>query len=362
MNRFLSILYPLLLLCGCSCGRTTYSDSESAKPSLPDDFLRGMTFAHEGYRGHNGYGGNTVGPSLDSLQRMHVNAVSIVPYTFMRETDRLEELPVPDHYGAENDGAVRNCIRQAHERGLFVLLKPQIWVRGAWPGEIDFNTASDWDHFFNAYTEWMLHYAAMCQEEEIEALCIGTELVNTTLKHPDKWKEMIDTIRTVYDGKLTYAANWGREFENITFWSELDAIGLNGYYPLSSEARPTDAELVRGARSWMGMADSVSLAYDRPLWLTEIGYRSVEGAWMNPHAEAGERPVSLNAQYRCYDALAAAAVRSTRLRGMFIWKWPSYLGHNEGRDGRNIGFVPGGKPAGAVLSRLYADPVISPGS
>ena len=99
-----------------------------------------MTFAHEGYDGLTGYGGPSVGPSLDSLTRLDVDAVAIVPYTFMRDAHTPSALPIPDRLGAETDRAVRAAIDSAHARGLRVLLKPQIWVRDAWPGEIVFDS------------------------------------------------------------------------------------------------------------------------------------------------------------------------------------------------------------------------------
>ena len=180
--------------------------------------------------------------------------------------------------------------------------------------------------------------------------------MHATLKYPDKWRGIIRQIRGRYDGVLTYAANWGAEFENFTFWEDLDVMGLNSYYPLSDDPDATAAELTLGAVRWMRMADSISQVHDRPFWLTEVGYRSVDGAWRNPHAEAGDRAASTEAQARCYGALSAAVCASERLQGMFVWKWPSYLGHREDRDGRQVGFVPGGKPAAEVLRTLYRYP------
>ena len=321
-------------------------------PSTGDGFLRGMTFAHEGYRIYNGYGGSTVPPSLDSLSKLNVNAVAVVPYSYLRNPRRPDALPVPESAGSENDAAVRFTIRQARQRGFTVMLKPQIWVSGAWPGDVDFDTDADWDTFFQEYEKWILHYAAMAQAERVSILCIGTELVHTTLKYPGKWVEIIGRIREVYSGKLTYAANWGPEFEQLAFWTELDAVGLNSYYPLSTADSPTDDELLTGAREWMQLADSISVAVDRPLWLTEVGYRSVATAWQNPHAEAGDRPADYATQARCYRALLTAAAESDRLRGVFIWKWPSYLGYRD-RNESDTGYVPGGKPAGRLLSEFY---------
>ena len=352
-----TFLFPLLLLMTVACRRSGGSTPEGADLRiLPEEFLRGMTFAHEGYRGYNGYGGDVVGLSLDSLKSLGVNAVAIVPYTFMRGIEAVDTLPIPDHYGAENDSAVQHSVREAHRRGFAVMLKPQIWIRGHWPGAIDFASDDEWNTFFTAYERWILHYADMAEREGIHALCLGTELVHTTLKHPERWRAIIARVRERYHGQLTYAANWGEEFENLSFWADLDVMGLNSYYPLAADGRADDATLRNGARRWMRMADSISRAHDRPLWLTEVGYRSVEGAWQNPHAEAGDRPPSADAQLRCYRALAAAVCGSDRVTGMFVWKWPSYLGHQEGRDGRPVGFVPGGKPAGEVLRELYRYP------
>lgn len=348
------------LLLGSGCRHQGTGPTAPGPRVLPESFLRGMTFAHEGYRGHNGYGGDLVGPSLDSLTRLGVNSVSVVPYTFLRGEGRVDSFPVPEHYGAENDSAVLGCIRKAHERGLRVMLKPQIWVRGSWPGDIDYENGEDWDAFFRAYERWILHYARMAEREKVFSLCIGTELRYATLKHPDRWRTLIEALRREYHGVLTYAANWGEEFENLTFWDALDVMGLNSYYPLSTEATPTDSMLREGAISWMRMADAVSRAHDRPFWLTEVGFRSVAQAWQNPHAEAGEREANEDAQRRCYAALAAAVVASERLEGMFVWKWPSYLGHQEDRAGRRTGFVPGGKPAGDVLQHLYRMPPEEP--
>ncbi|WP_116124487.1 glycoside hydrolase family 113 [Lewinella sp. IMCC34183] len=362
MVRPLSPLIFLLLF--LACNRAPAPVRTAAARELPADFLRGMTFAHEGYRGHNGYGGDLVGPSIDSLKKLNVNAIAIVPYTFMRDPHRIDSLPVPGHYGAENDSAVRFSIRQAHDRGFSIMLKPQIWIRGAWPGEVDFTTDADWDRFFDAYGAWMHHYAVMAEAEGIEALCIGTELVQTTRKHPARWRQLIAELRQVYGGRLTYAANWGEEFEGLSFWEDLDAMGLNSYYPLSTAEAPTDADLLAGARRWMQLADSISRVHERPLWLTEVGYRSVDRAWQNPHAEAADRGESLETQARCYVALSTAARESDRLQAMFVWKWPSYLGHRESRDERQTGFVPGGKPAADILTRLYAYPstAVTPGS
>jgi hypothetical protein len=328
---------------------------EISHRAIPTNNLGGMTFAHEGYRVHNGYGGEKIKPSLDSLSELNVNALAIVPYTFMRDPNKPISLFIPSDAGGENDWATICSAREAQKRGWFVLLKPQIWIGGGhWPGDVDFATEEEWDTFFDSYTYWIMHYALLAEQEQIGGLCLGTELVKTTLKHPERWREIIRKVRMVYGGQLTYAANWGEEFEGFTFWDDLDAIGLNSYYPISESDTPTDEELLSGARRWMNLAAEVSQKTDRPLWLTEVGYRSVTTAWKNPHADSGDRAPDAEAQARCYRAMLTAAGETPELSGMFLWKWPSYLGRQGGRHQLKE-FCIGGKLAADELGAFYEE-------
>ncbi|MEL6274656.1 MAG: hypothetical protein AAFU03_06130, partial [Bacteroidota bacterium] len=330
----------------------TWAPNVQRKESV---FQRGMTFAHEGYRTHNGYGGSTVKASLDSLSGLNVNSIAIVPYSYLRDPNKMGELPVVYDAGAENDEAVRYSIQQAHQRGWTTMLKPQIWINSAWPGDVDFDSEEGWNQFFDRYTEWIAHYAILAEIEGAESLCIGTELVKTTLKHPERWREMIQLLRKLYGGQLTYAANWGEEFENFTFWDALDIIGLNSYYPLAEGLDAGDEELLAGAQAWFAKAETVAEKFNKKWWLTEVGFRSVRAAWENPHAEAGSRSASNPCQERCFGAMVTAAGNAERLNGMYVWKWPSYLGHGRRRRQPGTGFTPGGKPAAMVLKAYYRD-------
>ncbi len=45
-------------------------------------------------------------------------------------------------------------------------------------------------------------------------------------------------LREVYNGQLTYAANWD-EYKRIPFWEDLDFIGVDAYFPVSEEKTPS---------------------------------------------------------------------------------------------------------------------------
>jgi hypothetical protein len=229
-------------------------------------------------------------------------------------------------------------------------MKPQIWVRGSWPGGINFGSQEEWDQFHAHYYQWILHYALLSEIYGLDGLCLGTEFVQATLQHPDQWRRIATRMRGLYRGVLTYAANWGREFEEFSLWPEFDVAGLNAYYPLGSTLTISDDSLRTAARQMLTGAAAIAARYDKPLWLTEIGYRSVEGPWRNPHAEPQGRPAVPRHQARAYQALLEAQAATGASTGIFWWKWPSYLGYSAPDD---TGFAVRSKPGEAVLRKYW---------
>lgn len=328
-----------------------YPSENGKQYTIPKERLNGFTLAHEGYRVFNGYGGQLTRLSLQSLTALGTNATSIVPYSYMRHPRRPSPIPVIQDAGAENDVSVVHAHQVAKERAMFTMLKPQIWINGAWPGDVDFDTDEEWEQFFTHYHKWAIHYALIADLYQFDAYCIGTEFRHATLKKPAAWQRLIADIRKVYSGPLTYAANWGEECEQLTFWPALDFIGVNSYYPLHKEEQASPQQLQAGAERVVNKIKQLHQANQRPVWLTEVGFRSATAPWQHPHAEAGNRAIDEEAQAQCYEALLGAMEGEEEwLQGMFWWKWPCYLSHEESR-GR--GYMPLGKPAAEVVKRYF---------
>lgn len=331
--------------------KQNYPQRQITPKTNPVHRLNGFTLAHEGYRIYNGYGSARARQSLTIMKQIGIEAVAIVPYSFMADAHRPDPIPVSQNAGGENDEAVLFAHLSAQSLGQFTLLKPQIWLGGgSWPGDVTFEKEKDWQTFFTHYGRWAIHYALLAEMYDFDAYCIGTELRYATLKKPAEWRKLIQAIRKIYTGSLTYAANWGEECEALTFWDALDFIGINCYYPLDKNETATDADLEKGAERVVAKMETISQRADRPVWLTEIGYRSATAPWVQPHAEAGDRAIDHQAQARSYAAMLAACEGKDWLQGFFWWKWSSDLDHDESR-GR--GYTPFGKPAEDVLSRYY---------
>ncbi|KAA3631601.1 MAG: hypothetical protein DWQ02_16245, partial [Bacteroidetes bacterium] len=298
----------------------------------------------------NGYGSRLADESMERMVALGSNSLAIVPYSYMRSDQQPSFLPIMRRAGTETDESVVATHIQAKQKGVFTMLKPQIWMRGSWPGNIKMTNAEDWRLFFDYYYRWMRHYALLAEIWEIDMLCVGVEFAEATQSKPEEWRKLIKKLRGIYSGPMTYAANWGTEFENVDFWDELDYIGLDCYYPLSKSHNPSRDELEKGFRQTLLKVERVCNKFDKPLIFTEIGFRSVERTWVQPHEEANGREVNEEAQHLCYDIVLNQVMNKEWCQGIIWWKWPSYPNYDQRRGS---GFTPSGKLAEKVVEEWF---------
>ena len=325
-----------------------YPAEKVIEKQLP--YVKGFNFAHEGYSIYNGYGSSKATASLLKQKELGSNAMAIVPYSFIQDMNTPSSFRFSDSAGNENDEAIVHATFKAGEMGMFTLLKPQIFVGGSWPGGIEMLNEADWKTFFDHYYRWIRHYAFLAEIHHMDALCLGVEFTKASLAHPEAWRQMIQKTRKLFTGQLTYAANWGEEFENIEFWDDLDFIGLNSYYPLSKKDNPTDEELSLKFDTIKTRIKKVYDRFEKPIVFTEIGFRSIDHPWKNPHAEADES-INQQAQQRCYEIVFKGIQNEPWCQGILWWKFPSYL---EYRGTDNNAFTPNNKLAEETVRTWFA--------
>jgi hypothetical protein len=313
-------------------------------------FYKGVAFSHEGGTRSGGYASERAATALQELPGMGVDSVSLMPFGFMPSP----ESPALRMFTGESDESLDHMTWAAHQAGLKVMLKPQIWLRGGrFAGDVRFSSEEDFQTWWRAYRQWILHYARLAQRNGTDLLCVGTELQQVSAR-PGDWRRLIAEIRRVYRGPLTYAANWGHEFEDIEFWDALDYMGLNDYYPLAeSDAEATPDRLKARAEQVAQRVAAVQAKWNRPVLLTEVGYPSQASAARLPWREDGSTEPDPALQARLYEAVFQAFYRQPWLAGMYWWKWPS-SGFGGGPD--DTGLTPLNKPAAKVLQKWFTEP------
>lgn len=322
------------------------------------EFQKGVCYAHT-WRSDVGYGSEASARSLSRLREAGVEWISITPFAYQSRLGDTTLRTVYDRRRGESDAAMRVQVEQAHRRGLKVMLKPHIWISGgAWPGEISFDQEEQWEVWFASYSEMISHYAELAQSSGMDFFCIGNELKAATLAQPDRWRSLIARVRGLYRGPLIYAANWD-EYARLPWWGDLDAIGINAYFPLSSYENPTVDQLCEGAEAVRDRIARVQARFDRPVIFTEIGYRSIAGAAARPWEYRSSGPSDLELQGRCYEAIFRTFWDVSWFRGVYWWKWMSGAPGGEAAFDRDP-YSPRNKPAEAVLQEWYAKPRTRP--
>ena len=242
------------------------------------------------------------------------------------------------------------------------MLKPHIWLQqtpdNTWRSDIAMNSEAEWETWFGFYTEYMLMYASMAEQLGFEMLCVGTELHSTVAQQPERWKALIGQIKEAYSGKLVYAANWSDDLNEVSFWEDMDYIGIQAYYPIAENNNPELEELEAGWASHATDLQELSERYNKPILFTEIGYKSTTDAatrpweWVQP-SHRFYKKVSHKTQALSYQAFFNVIWPEPWFAGAILWQWNP--GSNS--DGRNNRFTIKGKPALNVVAGGFGRPM-----
>ncbi len=297
-------------------------------------------------------------PMID-MQAVNAEWTAVIPYGFTRIGEpKVHYNKVKWQWWGERPIGIKTSIRLAKAAGIKTMLKPQIWLTEGWIGELDFEKDNDWKKWEKDYEVFILYMAQIAQEEGAEMLCIGTEFEIHAIKRPQFWRQIIQKIRQQYKGKLTYAANWDK-FEKITFWDELDYIGIDAYFPLLNEKTPSVEALKKEWKKPLTKIQNLYCTYKKPILFTEFGYLSVDGTAYNTwELEAKLRSLDVNevAQSNALEALFDTFWSKNWWAGGFIWKWyPDQISHQkEDKIHYKRGYTPQGKLSEKCIKKWFS--------
>ena len=290
---------------------------------------------------------------VDEVLSLHANHAAVMPFGFIRDINSPEIIHNTDRqwFGETKNGA-KQYIELLHKNGVQVMVKPQIWIwRGAFTGTLKMNSEEEWRALEKSYDDFILTYAELAEETQAGILCIGTELEQFVKNRPAYWKSLVQKIRKVYKGKLTYAANWD-EYPRTSFWEDLDYIGIDAYFPLSEEKTPSVEQLKKGWQPWKKKIVALSKEKDKPVLFTEFGYRSMDYNAKKPWlVDRNEENVNLDAQVNAKKAIFSEFWTEDWFAGGYVWKW--FINHEESGGTDDNRFTPQNKPAQQIITEYY---------
>lgn len=294
---------------------------------------------------------------IDPLMEIGADHAAVMPFGFVRgsEDPRVIFNTPRQWYGERYEGA-KQYIQALHSNRITVMLKPQLWVgRGVFTGDFKLEDEESWKMFEATYTDFILLYAKLAQEEEVAIFCIGTELYGFIKARPDYWENLITEVRNVYSGQITYAENWDKVKE-IPFWESLDFIGVDAYFPVSKAQTPSIAQARIGWHGSKKMLAMLSRKRNKPILFTEYGYRSTDYAGKEPwETSRHDKASNEKGQANLYEALFEEFWEEPWFAGGFVWKW--FHDHERATQELNNRFTPQGKLAEGILKKWYRMPL-----
>jgi hypothetical protein len=291
--------------------------------------------------------------NVSPLVHLNANYAAIMPFGFVKALEHPEIIynTKRQWFGETSDGA-KQYVAELRKQNVKIMLKPQIWVwNGEFTGLIKMNSEANWKTFEASYSKFILDFARLAQELDLELLCIGTELEQFVVHRPEFWNTLITEIKKVYKGKLTYAANWD-EFKRTPFWADLDFIGIDAYFPVSDSKTPTVEDCLKGWELHKPVIKSVSETYKKQVVFTEFGYRSVDFTGKEPwKSDRSMNQVNLEGQNNATKALFETFWKEDWFYGGFIWKWFHNYENSGGEE--NTQFTPQNKPVETIIKEYY---------
>lgn len=337
----LAILPGLLLLLSCA-------DDDDVEPHVLPEVLQQLGGGHADPSGGCGaaLGLDFVEPGgayrsfLWEAARTGVEHVALVIRWRQRDVESAEPLAAPGITAPLDE--LRETARAAHAMGLSVMLMPIVTLEelapGSWRGTL---RPADFERWFEAHRRLVLELAELAAEERVAGLIIGSELGAFEL-HEEAWRSLAADVRERFSGWTGYSANW--DHAHVPgWWDAVDRVGISSYF----EPRPYGSDAEGWRRRWPEIVAELAergRVAERPVVVTEFGYRSDRLAWSQPwnHGGAGQAaPVS---QAILIDLALEHLLAAEQVERAYLWNW---FGHGGPAD---RSYSPRNKPAMAVVA------------
>jgi len=341
----------LLLIClfQLTCQSPTVSTKESPTPFVPSipvaDKMAGLSFVAP----PNPFEDDP----MKAIVELGANWIAVIPYAYTMQGEAQVHFDSDRQWWGERPTGTIETIRVAQAAGINVMLKPQVYIPGSWPGGLDFEKDSEWEQWESDYETYIMTFVEIADSMNVELFCIGTEFTFSEKKREHFWRKLIKKIRHQYKGKLVYASNWDA-YQNVGFWDALDYIGIDAYFPLIDKKEPSVAEIKEAWGKYLRPIRNLHKQTNRPVLFTEYGYLSVDGCTYNTwELEKDRRKHTVNeqAQANALQAMHEVFWPESYWHGGFLWKW--FCDIDKHRSRRKHGYTPQGKKGEELLRSWY---------
>lgn len=197
---------------------------------------------------------------------------------------------------------IKRLVKWSKDRGFFVILKPHaagqtsMANRNIWTTDTTkFNSK-----FLGEWSKFLTTLINGVGASNFDGICIGTEMNHIDDKRRDEWVSLIDKVRSIFIGQVTYDALFNRwasvpDVNEVVFWDKVDFISLSLYVSVSKDDIATEDQIVN---AWYSNYDyknnqlgdvgnvvellkKLQNKYNKKIFAMESGYQSASTALFN---------------------------------------------------------------------------------
>jgi hypothetical protein len=287
------------------------------------------------------------------IEKTNANWVSLQPYgVIWTDTSGVEFDQDTIWECSTNAGLIKN-IGILHELGYKIFLKPHLIVKyekpGVWVGNLKLDSEKKWQIYERSYAKFVTNLASIADSMGVELFSLGTELGTFPEQRTEYWTQLIDSVRSIYSGGLTYCANFDA-YHEFPLWEKFDIMGIDAYFTIENAKNPT---LDNCRDNWEPIAEKLkafSNALDKKILFAEFGYHSADYCALKPFGLQSAN-VNLVAQANAYRAVFDIIWNEPWFVGGFSWIWRFDNDQPENYD--NTFYSPQNKPAADIIAKVY---------
>jgi hypothetical protein len=323
--------------------------------------------------------------SDEQIRRLRALGVNCLSLRVIWLQESFDSVDVHPGFATPPDDCIRHIVRLCHSMGMKAMISLQVDfadpMKGGsfrWRGQIapalGEGGGSDeaWRRWFASYEKFALHYAQVCAESGADILCLGSEMISATTQFAQPWREMIQKVRAVFRGGLTYQANWSplqyafggwgaarlvkqnqwnAEYRTVKFWDALDWAALCAYFPLTDKPNPGQEELVANWQVWLEDLRAWQREMQKPVLFSEVGYQAADRGAIEPWRTPLSTLPNPDLQARCYEAFLKTFFEEPWVAGIFWWMACPPKEWDVDKHGAGYPFL--GKPAEDVVRSWF---------
>jgi hypothetical protein len=275
--------------------------------NTPIQFYKGFNFnlTDSNFRKKNPYFESDISMMFSTMKNLGSNTVILDWYVNFNNDGTLVPSTSSTWYLSPDN--LSYFIGKAKTQGLFVILKPHVTLTVATDNRNIWNTDSTKfnSKFISQWSNYLTTLIYQLGATSFDGLCIGTEMNMVDCGRRDEWLQLINNVRNVYKGQITYDALFNRydnvpDVKEVVFWDQLDYISCSLYVPVSKNDSATLDQIKYG---WHNNKDyegnqlgdvgdvidylsNISKQYNKKIYAMESGYQSMSGALFNVNDES----------------------------------------------------------------------------